>query len=104
VQAGALINGVTIRRIPREVLGQRFTVFHIETENHEVILAEGVAAETLIDNATRRFFDNYAEYEALFGGENGTMEELPQPRAMSARQVPLLIHAVVARRARSLAL
>jgi hypothetical protein len=99
VQAGALVNGSTIRRIPNAELGERFMAFHIETENHEVILAEGTPAETFVDNVSRRRFDNFAEYEALYGAEDGALEELPQPRAMSARQVPLSIRSRIARRA-----
>ena len=59
-------------------------------ENHEVVLAEGAPAETFIDNVSRRLFDNYAEYEALYGDETPIVE-LDQPRAMSARQVPRAI-------------
>jgi hypothetical protein len=103
VQAGALVNGTNIRRMSNEELGQRFTVFHIETENQEIILAEGVPAETFIDNVSRRCFDNYAEYEAMFGSEGRILEELPQPRAMSARQVPSSIRSRIARHAASFA-
>jgi hypothetical protein len=99
VQAGALVNGSTIRRVPNAELGRRFTVYHIETDKHDVILAEGMPAETFIDNVSRRRFDNYAEYVALYAGEDGTMEELPHPRAMSARQVPAPIRSRIARRA-----
>ena len=103
VQAGALVNGSTIRRLSSAELGWRFVVYHVETENHEVILAEGAPAETFIDNATRRVFDNYTEYVAMFGSESGMIEELPHPRAMSARQVPPTIRARIATRARALA-
>ena len=103
VQAGALVNGSTIRRISNAELGGRFMVFHIETESHEVILAEGTPAETFVDNVSRRRYDNYSEYEALYGGENRMIEELPQPRAMSARQVPPSIRADIARRVEALA-
>ncbi|MCA0870132.1 Hint domain-containing protein [Seohaeicola saemankumensis] len=85
--AGALINGTTITRVPLAEMGERFTVYHIETEAHEIILANGAPAETFIDNVSRRVFDNFAEFEALYG-EVPEMEELPLPRAMSARQVP----------------
>ncbi len=98
VQAGALVNDSTIRRIPLEELGERLVVFHIETKNHEVILAEGTPAETFVDNVSRRHFDNFAEYEALYGGGSGMIEELPYPRAMSARQVPPSLRARIARR------
>jgi hypothetical protein len=90
VQAGALVNGSTIRRIPPSDLGERFVVYHVETENHEVILAEGAPAETFVDNISRRHFDNYAEFAALYG-DQAPIVELDQPRAMSARQVPRAI-------------
>ncbi len=85
--AGALVNGTTITRVPLSEMGDTFTVYHIETEEHEIILANGTPAETFIDNVSRRVFDNYAEFEALYG-DVPEMEELPYPRAMSARQVP----------------
>ncbi len=85
--AEALVNSTTITRVPLADMGETFTVYHIETENHEIILANGAAAETFIDNVSRSVFDNYAEFEALYG-DVPEMEELPYPRAMSARQVP----------------
>ena len=85
--AGALVNGTTITRVPLAEMGESFTVYHIETEAHEIILANGAPAETFIDNVSRRVFDNFAEFEALYG-EVPEMEELPYPRVMSARQVP----------------
>ncbi|WP_127562568.1 Hint domain-containing protein [Nioella ostreopsis] len=85
--AGALVNGTTITRVPLAEMGQKYTVYHIETEEHEIILANGAPAETFIDNVSRRAFDNYAEFETLYG-DVPEMEELPYPRAMSARQVP----------------
>ncbi|WP_306046501.1 Hint domain-containing protein [Nioella sp. MMSF_3534] len=85
--AGALVNGTTITRVPLAEMGESYTVYHIETEEHEIILANGAPAETFIDNVSRRVFDNYAEFEALYG-DVPEMEELPYPRAMSARQVP----------------
>ncbi|WP_164744687.1 Hint domain-containing protein [Nioella ostreopsis] len=88
--AGALVDGTTITRVPLEEMGERYTVYHIETEAHEIILANGAPAETFIDNVSRRTFDNYAEFEALYG-DVPEMEELPYPRAMSARQVPVRI-------------
>jgi hypothetical protein len=88
--AGALVNGTTITRVPLAEMGESYTVYHIETEEHEIILANGAPAETFIDNVSRRVFDNYAEFEALYG-DVPEMEELPYPRAMSARQVPAAI-------------
>jgi hypothetical protein len=85
--AGALVNGTTITRVPLAEMGETYTVYHVETEEHEIILANGAPAETFIDNVSRRVFDNYAEFEGLYG-DVPEMEELPYPRAMSARQVP----------------
>ncbi|MFV1874343.1 Hint domain-containing protein [Nioella sp.] len=96
--AGALVNGTTIRRVPLKEMGETYTVYHIETEEHEIILANGAPAETFIDNVSRRVFDNFAEFEALYG-DVPEMEELPYPRAMSARQVPNRIVARLARKA-----
>ncbi|WP_127560698.1 Hint domain-containing protein [Nioella ostreopsis] len=88
--AGALVNGTTITQVPLAEMGASYTVFHIETEAHEIILANGALTETFIDNVSRRVFDNFAEFEALYG-DVPEMEELPYPRAMSARQVPNMI-------------
>lgn len=91
--AGALVNGTTIART--HDLGETFTVYHVETEEHEVILANGVAAETFIDNVARTAFDNFAEFDALYG-DVAEMKELDYPRAMTARQVPAAIKAALA--------
>jgi hypothetical protein len=88
--AGALVNDTTITRVPLSEIGETYTVYHIETEDHEIILANGAPAETFIDNVSRRVFDNYAEFDVLYG-DVPEMEELPYPRAMSARQVPVAI-------------
>lgn len=96
VNAGALVNGVTITRMSRGELGTTFPVFHVETANHEVILAEGVATETFMDNISRTRFDNYAEFEAACGAEGNAKAELDQPRAMSPRQVPASIRERIA--------
>ncbi|MDQ6436600.1 Hint domain-containing protein [Mesorhizobium sp. LHD-90] len=103
VHAGALVNGTTVRRIPKNELGERFVVYHIETENHDIVLAQGAPAETFIDNVTRERFDNYAEYQALYGLAPVAMEELQQPRAMSYRQVPVAIRSRIATAAAALA-
>lgn len=93
--AAALVNGTTITRVPVEEMGETFTVYHVETAEHEVILANGAAAETFIDNVSRRVFDNFAEFDALYG-DVAEMKELGYPRAMSARQVPAAIKAMIA--------
>jgi len=78
--AGALVNGVTITQVPCADMGTHVTVYHVETECREIILAEGAPVETFIDTVSRRAFDNFEEYEVLYGKEP-EMVELPYPRA-----------------------
>lgn len=64
VPAVALENGVSILRadVPGNV-----EYFHLELDTHEVILAEGLPAESFIDDESRAVFDNAYEYEMLYG-------------------------------------
>ena len=87
INAGALVNGTSIAYVPLSDLGRSYTVYHVETEGHELILAEGTAAETYIDDVGRQQFHNYGEYLALYGDE-AIITELPMPRISSARLVP----------------
>lgn len=97
INASALINGDTIYFVPLADFGASYTVYHIETENHEIIFAEGVPAETFIDYGLRSAFDNYDEYEAL--NEAGApIAELPYPRISTARLVPNEIKHLIDRR------
>jgi hypothetical protein len=96
VHAGALVNGSTIVRetdVPKS-----FVYYHIELEDHSLILAEGVAAETFIDNVDRMAFDNWDEHLKLH--PNGySITEMPYARAASSRQVPAAIVRKLAARA-----
>ncbi|MCB4771493.1 Hint domain-containing protein [Ancylobacter sp. Lp-2] len=96
VQAGALVNGTSIARVERPE--ERFTYYHIELEDHALVLAEGVPAETFVDNVTRRRFDNYAEFEELHGA-GASVPELDLPRVKSARQLPAALRARLEARA-----
>ena len=86
-EAGALVNGTTITHVPLSEFGESYTVYHVETEAHEIIFANGAPAETFVDNVSRRAFDNFAEFEALHGNTS-EMKELPYPRASNARHLP----------------
>lgn len=97
VQAGALVNGTSITRVTPP--GAEFTYYHIEVDGHALVLAEGTPAETFVDNVTRRRFDNYAEYEALYGSDSVSIVELDLPRVKSARQLPAAIRARLEMRA-----
>ncbi len=97
VQAGALVNGLSIireRNVP-----EQFTYYHLELAEHVLLLAEGVPAESFVDYVGRRPFDNWAEHEALYG--DTPIREMPYPRAQSQRQVPPGILAQLMRRAQT---
>lgn len=86
VHAGALVNGSTIRQ--ETEVPERWTYWHVELANHALVLAEGVPAESFVDNAERLAFDNWAEHQTLYPDGRPSLE-MPFPRAKSRRQVPL---------------
>ena len=101
IHAGALVNGTSITRetnVPRV-----FVYYHVELDDHSLILAENTPAETFVDNVDRMNFDNWAEFEALYP-EGKSVEELPYPRAKAHRQVPVYIRVALADRAQALGL
>jgi ELWxxDGT repeat protein len=99
IQAGALVNGTSIVR--EYNVPERFTCYHIELDDHSLLLAENTPAETFVDNVDRLPFDNWAEHEALY--PNGKpIVELPYPRAKSHRQVPRAIRERLVQRAAAL--
>jgi len=95
VNASALVNGETIEWVPNEALGNSYTVYHVETARHDIIMAEGAPAETFVDYAGRRAFDNYQEFHALYG-ELRTIPELQIPRVSSKRHLPAPLRAAQA--------
>jgi hypothetical protein len=85
IQAGALVNGVSIIR--ERAVPESFTYYHVELAEHALILAEGTPAESFVDHVDRAAFDNWAEHAALHGAA-APISEMPYPRAQSHRQVP----------------
>ena len=64
-----------------------YSVYHVETKSHDVILANGAPTETFLDAAGRRAFDNYGSYRDLYAAER-IIPEMQMPRISSARLVP----------------
>ena len=81
VHAVALLNGESIVREDR-VPGE-FIYYHVELATHELLRAEGVAAESFVDTLDRVYFHNWSQREAA-----GLVVEMPTPRVSTARQVP----------------
>ena len=98
-QAGALVNGTSV---VREVdVPDVLTYYHVEVDDHSLILAENAPAETFIDNVDRMSFDNWREFEELFP-EGKAIVEMAYPRAKAYRQIPSAIRQRLADRGREL--
>jgi hypothetical protein len=77
---------------------ETFTYYHVELNDHSLILAENTPAETFVDNVDRLAFDNWREHEALYpDGEQ--IVEMMSPRAKAHRQVPRAIRERLSMRA-----
>jgi len=63
VQAKDLVNGATI--VQADGI-DRVEYFHLELDDHDVIFADGAAAETFVDCDNRLMFANGAEYARLY--------------------------------------
>ena len=92
INASALVNGSSIDWVPFAELPDPVVYHHIETEDHDVILAEGAATETFIDIPGRKAFDNYPDYLELYGVER-IVPEMNAPRITARRLVPDAIKA-----------
>jgi len=99
IQAGALVNGTSIVRETN--VPETFTYYHVEVDDHSLILAENTAAETFVDNVDRLAIDNWAEHQALYP-DGKVIEELSYPRAKAHRQVPVEIRVRLAGRAQAI--
>ena len=95
IQAGALVNGTSVARETN--VPQTFTYYHVELENHSLILADNTPAETFIDNVDRLAFDNWQEHEELYP-QGKAIVEMPYARAKAHRQVPRVVRDLLAAR------
>jgi hypothetical protein len=81
VTASALVNGTTIIQEP-DMPMDGFTYYHVETEAHELILAEGLPSESFVD-FNGQTFDNAHERP-----DDRVIAEMTAPRITSARMLP----------------
>lgn len=61
-QTGALMNNHTVDRVAQIGIIQRYTVYHLDTGQHELIRANGMITETFFHTDSLRAFDNYADF------------------------------------------
>jgi hypothetical protein len=86
INARAMVNGTRIRAIPAAQMPARFCYWHIETMDHELLLAENCPTESYIDYTPRTRFDNIDGYMARYG-QARSIPEMPLPRISAARQL-----------------
>jgi hypothetical protein len=82
INAGALVNGHSIYQV-RDMPLEGFSYYHVETDGHELLLAEGVAAESYLDMPDRSAFMNGAERAGV-----PPIAEMDLPRISTPRLVP----------------
>jgi hypothetical protein len=83
INAGALVNGTTIYQVAKMPL-DGFSYYHVETDAHEAILAEGTAVESFVDFAGRTEFDNGAGHPT----RDVAIAEMDMPRVATRRMLP----------------
>lgn len=81
VNASALVNGETIYQVAE--MPSDWTYYHVETEAHELILAEGIPTESYVDLPSRAVFDNGDER-----ADAPRIEPMSLPRISSRRMLP----------------
>lgn len=87
INAGALVNDISIVKTePTET----FTYYHVELENHALLLAEGASAESYLPQKENRDeYNNAAEYyEHYPHGSNLMLFPMDYPRVSSHYKVP----------------
>jgi hypothetical protein len=77
IEARDLVNGVSIFQASSV---ESVEYFHIELAEHDLLVAEGVLAESYIDDDNRGLFHNAAEYHSLY-----PTEQVKAPRYCAAR-------------------
>ena len=90
INAGALVNDLSIIKTkPTET----FTYYHVELENHALLVAEGTAAESYLPQKEERdHYDNYGEYQELYpNGSNLMLWPMDYPRISSCNKVPRFV-------------
>jgi hypothetical protein len=65
VPAALLVNGISILQ---QDTGDDLHYLHVELDGHHLLLAEGAAAESFVDDDSRGMFHNLDEYHARYPG------------------------------------
>jgi len=94
IPALALVNGSSI--IQAEAI-DLVEYFHLELAVHDVILAEGAASETFVDDDSRGMFLNAAEYHALYPDAQREPARYCAPRVEDGEELEAVRRKIAAR-------
>jgi hypothetical protein len=94
IPASALVNGHSITQ-PEAV--EQVEYFHLELETHDIILAEGAASETFVDDGSRGMFLNAADYHALYPDAVATPPRYCAPRVEGGELLGTVRRRLIAR-------
>ena len=94
VPAAALVNGVSVVRLPSPA---RVDYFHLELETHDVILAEGAWSESFVDDNSRGMFGNAHEYRRLHPDAGAEPAVFCAPRVDSGAELDAVRRDLAAR-------
>lgn len=89
IPACSLINGVTIEQVPADTT----EYWHVELDQHDLILAEGLAAESYLDAGNRTAFANGGAFVEAFPDF--------EPKHWAQTCLPLILEGEVVRRAKT---
>lgn len=92
INAAVLVNGADIDWVPVAGGGEAVRLYHLETPDHDVIVANGAPAESFIDYLGRGSFENFADYLDLYGAER-IIPEMRRPRISTRRMLPARVAA-----------
>ena len=95
VAAQLLVNGTTIIQADRV---DAVEYFHIELETHDVILAEGMPAESYIECDNRAMFQNAAEFAKLYPDHREATGQFCGPRLVDGSAELAKIRAALSER------
>jgi hypothetical protein len=89
IPARLLVNGRSIRQI--DYSGSVLEYFNIELDSHEIIFANGIAAETYcpVDERAREHWSNFFEYSRAYPGEEHRRFEPMTPALKGGRRTLL---------------
>ncbi len=94
VEAKDLVNGVSIVQAERV---ETVEYFHVELDNHDVIIAEGALAESYIDDDNRMMFHNAQDYVTRYREAVSAPKHYCAPRLDDGYEVERIRHHIASR-------